>query len=152
MCVCMYMCVSVFVCIHVPTRFGARGSCVVTVRKLVPASNFVRQSRSKRLMGKFSVGGPGRNVSCLHCHGDPASESKLDGSHPVPVILMGGDEKQPQLLRGRITLKVGRGWEESKRQMRGEPIGELGSSWDLPGLGSICLTGQEEEGWEVGNE
>lgn len=41
----MYICVSVceLVCVHVPTSFGARGSCVVTVCKLVPANNFVRQ-------------------------------------------------------------------------------------------------------------
>lgn len=116
---------------------------MVTCCKLVPANNFVRQSIYRRSMGKLCVGDPGRNVSCLHDHGDPTSESELDGSHPVPgraesmttVILMGGCEKQPQLLKGLVTLKVGRGWEESKRQMRGEPIGELGSSWDLPGLG-----------------
>lgn len=121
----MSLCLYVSMC-HVPTSFGARGSCVVTVCKLVPASNFVRQSRYRRLMGKLSVGGPGRNVSCLHCHGDPASESKLDGSHPVPgraesattIILMGGGEKRPQLLRGLVTLKVSRGWEESEADER----------------------------------
>lgn len=55
---------------------------MVTVYKLVLASNFIRQSRYKRLVGKLSVGGPGRKVSCLPCHGDPASGPKPDGSHP----------------------------------------------------------------------
>lgn len=56
---------------------------MVPVCKLVPASNFVRQSRYRKLVGKLSVAGPGRKVSCLPRHGDPASEPKLGGSHPV---------------------------------------------------------------------
>lgn len=54
------------------------------VCKLVPASNFVRQSRYKKLVGRLSVGGHGRKDSCFSHHGGPASEPKLDGSHPVP--------------------------------------------------------------------
>lgn len=119
----VYVCAHV--CVHVPTSFGARGSCVVTLCKLVPGSKFVRQSRYGRLMGKLSGSRPGRKVSSLHRHGDPTSEPKPDKSHPVPgraesvttVALMDGSEKQPQRLRGLVTLNVGRGWEESKTQM-----------------------------------
>lgn len=60
------VCVCVSVCVHVPTSFESGSSCVVTVGKLVPASNFVRQSRYRKLMGKLSMGGPRRSVSCLH--------------------------------------------------------------------------------------
>lgn len=87
---------------------------MVTICKLVPANNFGRQSRYRRLMGKLSVGGPGRNVPCLHCHGDPTPKSKLNGCHPMPgraesvttVISMGGPGRQAQLLRGLVTLEA----------------------------------------------
>lgn len=67
-------------------------------------------------------------------------EPELNESHPMPgraesvTSHLDRSEKQPQPLRGLATLKVGRGWEESERQMRGEPTGDSSSRWDLPVL------------------
>lgn len=89
----------------------------------------------------FSLGGPKRKATCSFCHGELMEMSEVGNPISCRAELSMGpqaldtNEKQSQMLRpvswGLSTLEVGRGWVESKRQMRGGPIGESGLMQDL---------------------
>ena len=163
------MCLGVWACMC-PCAHKLRGRRLLGGPcKLVPANNLVRQLSNRRLVGKFSLWvGPGKKdfLPTPPWWPSPRNQTWWRGQKSGSCIVQGraenhrhstgGSERQPQKRRpdswGLTTLKVGRGWEESKRQMRGGPLGirlNEGSSYAEPACFAICPLEQGEVGCEL---